>query len=105
MRVIIIGGGWAGTAAAIAARKAGAEVCLIEKTDMLLGCGNAGGIMRNNGRFTAAEEMTALRCTATWSSLVIITPHSIRSTPSRHMFVGWFWKWALMYAALHTSAM
>ena len=48
MRVIIIGGGWAGTAAAIAARKAGAEVCLIEKTDMLLGCGNAGGIMRNN---------------------------------------------------------
>ena len=49
MRVIIIGGGWAGTAAAIAARKAGAEVCLI-----------AGGIMRNNGRFTAAEEMIAL---------------------------------------------
>ena len=60
MRVIIIGGGWAGTAAAIAARKTGAEVCLIEKTDMLLGCGNAGGIMRNNGRFTAAEEMIAL---------------------------------------------
>lgn len=60
MRAIIIGGGWAGTAAAIAARKAGAEVCLTEKTDMLLGCGNAGGIMRNNGRFTAAEEMIAL---------------------------------------------
>ena len=94
MRVIIIGGGWAGTAAAIAARKAGAEVCLIEKTDMLLGCGNAGGIMRNNGRFTAAEEMP-----------VIITPHSILSTPSRHMFVDWLWKWALMCAVLHTSAM
>lgn len=60
MKVVIIGGGWAGTAAAIAARKAGAEVCLTEKTDMLLGCGNAGGIMRNNGRFTAAEEMIAL---------------------------------------------
>lgn len=60
MRVVIIGGGWAGTAAAISARKAGAEVCLIEKTDMLLGVGNAGGIMRNNGRFTAAEEMIAL---------------------------------------------
>ena len=112
MRVIIIGGGWAGTAAAIAARKAGAEVCLIEKTDMLLGCGNAGGIMRNNGRFTAAEEMIALGGGELFqlidriaSSLVIITPHSIRSTPSRHMFVGWFWKWALMYAALHTSAM
>ena len=60
MKVVIIGGGWAGTAAAIAARKAGAEVCLLEKTDMLLGVGNAGGIMRNNGRFTAAEEMIAL---------------------------------------------
>lgn len=60
MRVIVIGGGWSGTAAAIAARKAGADVSLLEKTDMLLGCGNAGGIMRNNGRFTAAEEMIAL---------------------------------------------
>lgn len=60
MRVVIIGGGWAGTAAAISARKAGAEVFLLEKTDMLLGVGNAGGIMRNNGRFTAAEEMIAL---------------------------------------------
>jgi len=60
MKVVIIGGGWAGTAAAISARKAGAQVCLIEKTDLLLGCGNAGGIMRNNGRFTAAEEMIAM---------------------------------------------
>ena len=60
MKVIIIGGGWSGTAAAISAKKAGADVCLLEKTDMLLGCGNAGGIMRNNGRFTAAEEMIAL---------------------------------------------
>ena len=60
MKVIIIGGGWSGTAAAISAKKAGADVCLLDKTDMLLGCGNAGGIMRNNGRFTAAEEMIAL---------------------------------------------
>ena len=29
---------------------------LAEKTDLLLGLGNVGGIMRNNGRFTAAEE-------------------------------------------------
>lgn len=59
-RVVIIGGGWSGSAAALAARKAGAEVVLIEKTDMLLGLGNVGGIMRNNGRFTAAEENIAL---------------------------------------------
>jgi hypothetical protein len=32
----------------------------LERTDMLLGTGLVGGIMRNNGRFTAAEEMIAL---------------------------------------------
>jgi len=56
----VIGGGWSGCAAALAARKAGAEVTLLEKTDLLLGLGNVGGIMRNNGRFTAAEENIAL---------------------------------------------
>ena len=35
-------------------------MALYEKTDMLLGLGNVGGIMRNNGRYTAAEEMIAL---------------------------------------------
>ncbi|HEY5563128.1 MAG TPA: FAD-dependent oxidoreductase [Clostridiaceae bacterium] len=60
MKVIIIGGGWAGCAAAITARYAGAEVEVYEKTDMLLGLGNVGGIMRNNGRYTAAEELCAL---------------------------------------------
>ena len=60
MKVIIIGGGWAGTSAAISAKKAGAEVELYEKTDLLLGLGNVGGIMRNNGRYTATEELIAL---------------------------------------------
>ncbi|WP_461204387.1 FAD-dependent oxidoreductase [Clostridium sp. DL1XJH146] len=60
MKAIIIGGGWAGCAAAITAIKAGAEVEIFEKTDMLLGLGNVGGIMRNNGRFTAAEELIEL---------------------------------------------
>lgn len=59
-KVIVIGGGWAGCAAALTAKKAGAEVTLLEKTDMLLGLGNVGGIMRNNGRFTAAEENIVL---------------------------------------------
>lgn len=60
MKVLIIGGGWAGCAAAITAKKAGADVTLFEKTDMLLGLGNVGGIMRNNGRFTASEELIAI---------------------------------------------
>ena len=59
-KVVIIGGGWAGCAAAVTARKAGAQVCILEKTDMLLGLGNVGGIMRNNGRYTATEENIAL---------------------------------------------
>lgn len=60
MKVIIIGGGWAGCAAAVTARKAGAEVAIYERTDLLLGLGNVGGIMRNNGRYTAAEELISL---------------------------------------------
>jgi hypothetical protein len=60
MNVVIIGGGWAGCSAAISARKQGARVTLIERTDMLLGTGLVGGIMRNNGRFTATEEMLAM---------------------------------------------
>lgn len=60
MRIVIVGGGWAGCAASLASRNQGAEVYLIERTDMLLGTGLVGGIMRNNGRFTAAEEMIAM---------------------------------------------
>ncbi|GAA0181737.1 FAD-dependent oxidoreductase [Clostridium sediminicola] len=60
MRVIIVGAGWAGCAAAISASKAGGKVTLLERTDMLLGTGLVGGIMRNNGRYTATEEMIAL---------------------------------------------
>ncbi|MBS5335016.1 MAG: FAD-dependent oxidoreductase, partial [Firmicutes bacterium] len=59
-KVLVIGGGWAGIAAAVRAKKYGADVILAEKTDLLLGLGNVGGIMRNNGRFTAAEENIAL---------------------------------------------
>ncbi|AQS04579.1 FAD-dependent oxidoreductase [Clostridium beijerinckii] len=60
MKVIIIGGGWAGCSAALEAVKLGAEVELYERTDLLLGVGNVGGIMRNNGRYTAAEELINL---------------------------------------------
>jgi len=60
MKVIVAGGGWAGCAASLSARKQGAEVVLLERTDMLLGTGLVGGVMRNNGRFTASEEMIAM---------------------------------------------
>lgn len=60
MKAVVIGGGWSGCAAALELKQLKADVVLIEKTDMLLGLGNVGGIIRNNGRFTAAEEMIAL---------------------------------------------
>ncbi len=60
MKIVIVGGGWAGCAAAYFASKAGADVVLLEKTDLLLGTGLVGGIMRNNGRYTACEEAVAL---------------------------------------------
>ncbi len=60
MNVIITGGGWAGCAAAYQASIQGAEVTLLERTDMLLGTGLVGGIMRNNGRYTAMEELYAM---------------------------------------------
>jgi hypothetical protein len=60
VKVVVVGAGWAGCAASVSARKQGAEVVLLERTDMILGTGLVGGIMRNNGRFTAAEEMLAM---------------------------------------------
>lgn len=60
MKVVVAGGGWAGCASAYFASKAGAEVILVEKTDLLLGTGLVGGIMRNNGRYSATEEAIAL---------------------------------------------
>lgn len=60
VHVIVAGGGWSGCAAALAAANAGARVTLFERTDLLLGTGLVGGIFRNNGRFTAAEELISL---------------------------------------------
>ncbi len=59
-KIVVVGGGWAGCAAAYMAAKKGCSVDLMERTDMLLGTGLVGGIMRNNGRFTATEEAICL---------------------------------------------
>jgi hypothetical protein len=57
MKIIVVGGGWGGITAAYQASKYNTEVTLVERTDMLLGSGLVGGIMRNNGRFTGLEEI------------------------------------------------
>lgn len=60
--VLVIGAGWAGCAAALAAARRGARVTLLERTDMLLGTGLVGGIYRNNGRLTALLEAREMGC-------------------------------------------
>lgn len=60
IKIVVVGGGWAGCAASLAAAKCGADVVLLERTDLLLGTGLVGGIFRNNGRYTAAEEAIAM---------------------------------------------
>lgn len=58
--VVVVGGGWAGCSAALAAAKQSMKVALLERSDSLLGVGLAGGIFRNQARFTVAEEMIAM---------------------------------------------
>ncbi|HHY92030.1 MAG TPA: FAD-dependent oxidoreductase [Firmicutes bacterium] len=81
VKVVVVGGGWAGCAAALAARQAGAEVELLERTDMLLGAGLVGGIMMNNGRRTAALETMALGGGALFAALEAIYRHRNLSFP------------------------
>jgi hypothetical protein len=56
-RVVVVGGGFAGCGAAIAAAKAGADVTLLERTDMLLGVAVRAGETNGNGWFVARHEL------------------------------------------------
>ena len=59
-RVIVVGGGMAGCSAALAAVKTGAEVTLLERTDMLLGVAVRSGETNGNGIFVAQHELRFL---------------------------------------------
>src|SRR5512137_2835540 len=56
-KVIVIGGGSAGIAAAVGARKAGAEVLLLERQDQLLWIGRIAGSMDVGGRYPLHLEI------------------------------------------------
>ncbi len=81
MKIVVIGGGWAGCAAAIAAAKQGVDVTLLERTDSLLGTGLVGGIFRNNGRYTATEEMVAMGCGEMFDAMDACTTHTNMEFP------------------------
>ncbi|MBM2831350.1 MAG: FAD-dependent oxidoreductase [Dehalococcoidia bacterium] len=59
-RVVVVGGGFAGCAAAVSAAKAGAEVVLLERMDFVIASGVRAGRMNYNGKLVAAEEAKAL---------------------------------------------
>jgi hypothetical protein len=59
-RVAIIGGGMAGCAAALSAVKAGAEVILFERSDILGGLSLVAGTFGANGQLTGMEEAAAM---------------------------------------------
>ena len=56
-KVVVIGGGCAGISAAVGARKAGAEVILLERQDQLLGIGRIAGSMDVGGRYPLHLEI------------------------------------------------
>lgn len=80
-KIVVIGGGWAGCAAALTAEKAGADVTLLERTDMLLGTGLVGGIFRNNGRYTAAEECIAMGAGDLFTVMEAVATHKNMDFP------------------------
>ena len=59
-RVIVVGGGFSGIAAAIAANKAGAQATLLERTDMLSGAGLRAARLYHNLKIVGGEEAKAL---------------------------------------------
>ncbi len=81
MKIVVIGGGWSGCAAAVAAAKQGAEVLLLERTDSLLGTGLVGGIFRNNGRYTATEELNAMGGGEMFDAMDACTTHTMVEFP------------------------
>ncbi len=59
-KVIIIGAGIAGISAAAGARKAGAEVTMLERQDQLLGIGRIAGSMDVGGRYPLHLEIVEM---------------------------------------------
>ena len=75
--VVIVGGGYAGCSAAATAAKAGAEVLLLEKSDMLTGLGVLTGVLGGQGGFTVREEMRAMGGADIFEAIESIVIHDI----------------------------
>src|SRR3970040_660177 len=74
-RIIIVGGGFSGIAAAIAASKAGAQATLLERTNMLSGSGLRAARLYHNLKIVGGEEAKALGGREVFEALESILLH------------------------------
>jgi len=88
-RVVVIGGGMAGCGAALAAAKAGAQVTLVERTDMLVGVAVRAGESNGNGQFVANHELRFLGAGELPDAIQSIKLHDGVTFPdsSKHVFI------------------
>jgi hypothetical protein len=87
IRIVVVGGGFSGCAAAIAAAKAGARVILLERSDILLAGGIRAGRMNFNGKLVAAEESKALGGGEVFEALESIVLHRGNIAEENHGYV------------------
>jgi len=88
-RIVVVGGGLAGCGAALAAAKAGAQVTLLERTDMLSGVAVSAGETNGNGQFVANHELRFLGAGEFPDAIQSIKLHDGVQFPdsSRHVFI------------------
>ncbi|MFC1967925.1 FAD-dependent oxidoreductase [Chloroflexota bacterium] len=88
-KVIVVGGGFAGCGAALAAAKGGAEVALIERTEMLIGVAVRSGETRGNGQFVAQHELRFLGGGELFDALESVKLHEGVKFPdaASHVFI------------------
>src|SRR3990172_3807280 len=87
--VVVVVGGMAGCGAALAAAKAGAQVTLLERTDMLIGVAVRAGETNGNGNFVANHELRFLGAGELSDAIQSIKLHDGVQFPdsSRHVFI------------------
>ncbi len=87
--VIVVGGGLAGCGAALAATKSGAQVTLLERTDMLIGLAVRAGETSGNGNFVAQHELRLLGGGELFDALESIKLHDAVKFPdaAQHAFI------------------
>jgi hypothetical protein len=90
VRVVIVGGGFSGCAAALAAAKVGAQVILLERTDMLLGVGLRSGETCANGWFVGQNELRFLGGGEIFDALASIKLYDSAAFPDARLHTYFF---------------